>query len=563
MNASFKLVNMLGYSQVFDDDPKSILDYLSGMGRQRLVTVLVGLIPFSNKNSKFQSPREFIEMFFEAENNQIANDIFDSVIKHSKNNPSKEFTLISTESVLYLLEFAYDNIKVEEILSNREFEINLFKALLVQNDILFKKQDVAIRSVENVDQKLKLAALSIANTFPNTDILNYDIIEVLVSQIVKSVSFFEFLELKLDTTKLLDEFYSQVNVKNWKEYFQRLLPIIMSSIVSAEEIHTNVSIPKDGLFEENCKFLDKLSIFDSDLLTDFDFRKVRSKPLLKIDEGAYKVLYRLFLAEVLHKGLYFKISEINRNLSSTNIKEFRGYYCDEFSEKYLFYKQLKYIFKNRYIEFSGEEMKKGGLVAEPDYYVRNGNKIFLFESKDVLISAQVKSSYDFSLYETELKKRFLRDGKQNKAVLQLINNVKRILKYEFSFDYKYDALKVRIYPILVLHDHQFNVPGLNYIINEWFQNEVQELGRQGFNITKVQPLLIIEMGSLILHQEVFREKRVVLDEVIDQYFKFIGNEKNPLNSLEPFANFATRLIRDKGKSRIPKVLLDLGLKLFE
>jgi len=554
---------MLGYSQVFDDEPKSILDCLSGMGRQRLISVLVGLIPFSNKNSKFQSPKEFIEMFFEAENNQIANDIFDRVIEYSENNPDKEVTLVSTESVLYLLEFAYDNIKDDETLSNQEFEISLFKALLIQNEILFKKQDVAIRSTDNVDQKLKLAALSIANTFPNTDILNYDIIEVLVSQIVKSVSFFEFLELHTNTNKLLDEFYSQVKVKNWKEYFQRLLPIIMSSIISADETHTNVSIPKDDLFEENCKFLDKLSIFDSDLLTDFDFRKIRGKPLLKINEGEYKVLYRLFLAEVLHKGLYFKISEINRNLSSTDIKEFRGYYCDEFSEKYLFYKQLKYIFKNRYIEFSGEEIRMRGLIAEPDYYVRNGNKIFLFESKDVLISAQVKSSYDFSLYEKELKKRFLRDGNQNKAVLQLVNNVKRILNYEFSFDSRYDALKVRIYPILVLHDHQFNVPGLNFIVNEWFQDKVQELGRQGFDITKVQPLIIIEMGSLLLHQEVFREKRIALEDVIDQYYIFIGNKKSPLNSLEPFANFVTRLIKDKGKSRIPKVILDLGLKIFE
>lgn len=48
----------------------------------------------------------------------------------------------------------------------------------------------------------------------------------------------------------------------------------------------------------------------------------------------------------------------------------------------------KNIFKK-----SGEEIKNTyNIDAEPDYYIRNGNKIYLFESKDILIPSEVKIS---------------------------------------------------------------------------------------------------------------------------------------------------------------------------
>ena len=111
---------------------------------------------------------------------------------------------------------------------------------------------------------------------------------------------------------------------------------------------------------------------------------------------------------MLHKGVYFKLYEINNGLvKPEKVKgNFRSFYCDEFSEKILLYKTLNSIFKNKYKELSGEEIKTNyNIDAEPDYYIRNGNSIFLFESKDILINATIKSTYDFTQYESEFRKK--------------------------------------------------------------------------------------------------------------------------------------------------------------
>lgn len=83
-----------------------------------------------------------------------------------------------------------------------------------------------------------------------------------------------------------------------------------------------------------------------------------------------------------------------------------------------------------------------GIIAEPDYYIRNGNKIFLFESKDILIPSETKVSNDYENISSELKKRLYYEEKRNggidnKAVLQLLNNTQKILRKTAEWDQGY------------------------------------------------------------------------------------------------------------------------------
>ncbi len=200
----------------------------------------------------------------------------------------------------------------------------------------------------------------------------------------------------------------------------------------------------------------------------------------------------MFVLELVHKGLFFKLSEINRSLSKEEkVKgDFRGFYCNEFSEKYLFYKIVNTIFNNRYIEYSGSQIKVFNIEAEPDYYIRNGNKIFLFESKDILINKSIKPTYNFSKYEPEFKKKlYFEENKgkiENKAVLQLTINIERILKMELPIDTRYKHRSIFIYPIIVLHYHQFDIAGLNVIVNSWFAYELNLLKIKGLNIDRIK-----------------------------------------------------------------------------
>lgn len=558
-----KIVHTMGYSDFFEEEPNEILDYLEGIGKTKLTETLIGLIPFSSKDSKFQDTNELISIFFKKENEDFAFEIYDKIARYKEEKGINSVSLITTENILYLLEICLESISNNESKNDNEIEIDLFKAILIQNEIIFKKQDISIKSVENVKKELKLASLSLTNTFANSDLHNHNFKEIIQSQVLKSVMFFEFLESTEKTKLLLDVFYSEFKVKSWKQYLIKLLPIIFQFNNLEIEQHSKIVIPKNNDYESNIEFLDKHSLGNEEKYTDFDFRKIRSNPILKVSEDTYLIIFRLFLIEMIHKGLYFHFLRINRSQKDSSIAEFRGFYCSEFSEKFLLYKLLNHIFKNRYIEYSGEEILNEGITGEPDYYVRNGNKIFLFENKDVLVPANIKVSYDYTIYEKDLKKKFLKDGKQKKAILQLINNIEKILIGEFTIDNRYKYHKAKIYPILVLHDHQYNIPGLNYIINNWFQEELVKLKEKNINISNIQPIVIIEINSLILHQDILRDKKIKFEEILNLYIKFFTDSTKPFNNLEIFSQFFNNYVDDKNIRRVPQHILDIGLKIFE
>src|SRR5690606_9888133 len=127
------------------------------------------------------------------------------------------------------------------------------------------------------------------------------------------------------------------------------------------------------------------------------------------------------------------------------------------------------------------------------------------ESKDFLIRADKKATFDFNVYEEEIGKTLhfeLRPNGTKKAgaVLQLINNIKRILKKEFTADTAYHYKDVFIYPVLITHDHQYDTPGFNDLVNDWFQDELNTLEEEGLFIKRVKPIVVVNIDSLIFHQ---------------------------------------------------------------
>ena len=176
----------------------------------------------------------------------------------------------------------------------------------------------------------------------------------------------------------------------------------------------------------------------------------------------------LFIAEKIYNGLHFMLSKINSTFPKAEQIDIKGELGGNFSENHLFYSIIERITQTKYKEFRGQVLKeshKNSLPSEPDYYLRNGKNIMLFESKDVLLKADVKISYDYKLITEELSKKFYKNGTSDKAVLQIIRNIKRVLKQEFSFDKAYTAKNVNIYPIVITHHRMYDTSGVNYLIN--------------------------------------------------------------------------------------------------
>ena len=140
----------------------------------------------------------------------------------------------------------------------------------------------------------------------------------------------------------------------------------------------------------------------------------------------------------------------------------------------------------------------------------------LFENKDIKISDKVISSKQYDLLESELHKKLI----TSKGISQLIYNIKQIERKTFQWDSRIPN-NPKIYPILVIDDSSLCAPGLNYILNEEFQ---QQLKNEKIKI-KVYPLVIVELDTLIAFANYFQLRDVRFKKLLEQYYEYISRNK--------------------------------------
>lgn len=575
-----KLGQILEYEVAFPGEEKlSIEQYLGGGSRSMILNSAVFFLGFKDSKSKYADNREFIGMFFREENSSLANQVYDRIKELEKKNIL--ISIINAYSSLKLFEYYFSKAEEPEMQTQAEFEVNLFKAYLVLNSEFTEKQRVAFPSVQESDEELKIPMMLFCMEYPVSDKSNYDISHIWVTQIIKSIYLFQFLETHEKTRPLLSAFLSYFNCSTWREYLKSLLPLTMAAMQREKEAHTDNIIEQGENFEKRCAFVEKLIIKDNDEMDKNDFLTTRGKPFYKVKEGVYRIIFNLFVVEKIFKGVYFLLRDINKTLpSATRIKEIKSFYGDEFSEKTLCYNVIESIYHDKSIRFSGKALADMKIDAAPDYYVRKGKNILLIESKDFLITAEKKMSFDFKVYEEEfgriLDYEEMQDGKiKPKAVMQLINSVRRILKKEFSADTNYYHKDVFIYPVLLTHDRQYDTIGFNELIDFWFQDALQELAEEGLFIHHIKPLSVVNIDSLIYHQvglangislhemlKTYHESKVVERQKTKNFkskmeYRSLEERKKAIRSkLIPFSMFIDNYFHRKSISKSPS-LLDL------
>jgi hypothetical protein len=573
------------YSQLFEGEVPTLNSLLKGISRSMLLKAGSYFLGFANEGSKYSNFKDFLEMFFRAENAAIGNRIYKNILA-LKGGSEMGISFVNPQSILQLFEYCYNNLDENESQSEAEAEVNTFKAIILLNQLNNECQGRGLAKTKHIEDEIKVPAISLAMSYPNSEFINYNLPEILIAQLVKAVYLFEFLENRDDTKPLLAAFLGNFNCQDWKEYLRRLLPIVIAVTNAKREGIIDIVIEKNGDFDSSVAFVNNLILSQDELLEEgYDFRAIRSRPLYSFEEGTYTVVYPLFVIEMVFKGLYFKMKQIHDNLPKEQKirgSNFRSFYCDNFSEQELLYKTLDEIYQGQnFVRHSGSYIKGTfGVIGEPDYYIRNGNSALLFESKDILIDGNIKSTFDYQLYESEFCKKLYYDTDDNgkkskKAVLQLLNNIERLLANQLANDTDYDSSTLNIYPILILHDRQYNVAGLNAIVNYWFSKELSLLKEKGVNIDNVRPIAIIDIDTLILYEEVFKSGNISLDGVIDRYVEYITPNKKKVyrsqeevefeltKKLNPFSLFLTNYINDNNLNKKPKILFEKVLKAFE
>lgn len=571
----FRLVQLLEFKVAFPtEEPKSVEEYLKGGNRDIILNAAAFFLGFNNQKSKYDDPKEALKMFFRTENQSFANLIYSKIKALEK--PVRIFNIYSN---LKLFEIFFSMEEQVETQFDAEFEVNLFKALLVLNSEYTLKQSLAFSSTRKVSDDLRFPMLLLCMSLPVSDKINYNINVLWVSQFMKAMNLFQFLEREPRTQQLLSDFLKRFNCSSWKEYLIRLLPLTFSVIRKENEAHIDIPIKPGKDFEGDCGFLEKLSVHTEDEMAESDFLTLRSKPFYKISEGVYRIIFGLFVVEKIFKGAYFILSEINNSLPKKDkILDLKSLFGEEFSEKVLCYKIFREIYPNHCISISGKEFTDRKIDGAPDYYVRKGKNILLIESKDFLIPARIKDSFDFDQYASEFEKKLyfteVKGIKKPKAVLQLINNIKIILKNELQLDTDYKYREVTIYPILLIHDHQFDVEGFNHLINYWFQKELEFLHEEGYFINRIKPLVVVNIDYLIHHQETLR-KKMSFHEVLDLYVEHIRvqpflkfRSEQEMNNYQTskmitFSTFMDNYFVKRGWKDMPPEFLELGHSLFD
>ncbi|HZL09110.1 MAG TPA: hypothetical protein VFC65_03865 [Prolixibacteraceae bacterium] len=520
-------IEIIDFEKVFEgENSEDYLTKIEDIPKRLLVEVASYFVSANPDNELVKDYKHFLSKLFGKENNKLANEINDKTVQYKKEK-SKTVGILNPRTSLKLFETVLTQNQEDIEISDKDLEILIFKIYLALNTQLNKNDNLIIESTKKFSQYPDLICLAIGNSLPISDISNYNLKSVFVGQILKAIFLFEFLSTQDSSQTLLENFYARFRVTDYKGFLQKIFPIAFFVISAKHEGSMTLEVKKDENYESNIDFLDNLVVSKIDYVdNDIDYLTLRANPLYKLSDTSYRVISPLFAIEKIFNGLYFLLKEINDAFDKTSQIKLRQLITFEFSEKYLLYKIIERTYEKKYFKLSGEQMKTPGA---PDYYIRNGNKVFLFESKDILIRADIKESYDFEQYEKALKEKlyFETNGKKEspKAVRQLTNFAKSLLNGNFNEDKNYKPNSIRIYPIILLHNRQLDILGLNNLINIWFELEKDEIEKTGLSTKNLRKPTIIHIDTLLVMHEQLASGKYQLDELLDEYQNVInGNQ---------------------------------------
>lgn len=566
---------LLEFKTVFPDE--NYLDYLGEIhviSPQVLIDFATTFLRFHLGDEGTSNLETLFGKWFGFENAKLASGILYTIHLFQKERNAK-VVIINEITSLMIMEAALGSKAKKMHLSGSEFEILIFKIYLAYNQKLTEDEEFIEETTKSLNYPQNVFGILITQTLKQSDIIFYNLKEQLVVQMVKAIYFFEEIIDKVEFRPLLIEFYKFYEVKDYVDFMKRFMALCVLIFKAEYAGKIDLVVQEDDVI--SLSFLEKLSLPDINIGEDIDFGNIRSHPLIKVENNKFRIIFPLFVIEKLYNGLYFKLRDLNENLpEQSKIINLRSRLTFDFSEKSLLYKLIERSYGKKYIQKSGELIRESGIEGFVDFYIRNGRKVFLFESKDILINAVIKNSNNYPRIEEELKKKLYyeeRDGRRiQRAILQLINSIRVLLDGGFSLDGMNKPKSLTIYPIIVLYNRQLEILGLNQVVKSWFRHELLKLRELSYDINNVKDVVIMNVDNLILYSDKISNRTIRLEDMIDRYNKFtdisvVMNRK--FNSLDhrdstfrssciTFSEF----LRKINKWEKPKIFDEMGKTLF-
>lgn len=490
--------------------------------------------------------------FFSSHSEKHLEDLNNRFGQLTKISGQKIFCYCTTKTSLELMRFIF-SIPINEYKNDgdiEDFEYDLFRVILQINEKLM--------SFESTNEQ-NLATLSFLNFFIMNDISGQDFRDVFIRQVQYYSILSKFIETDSACDKAKETFYKSAGITKMSDYAKTWLVLIAFEFEYQKKqekgcpvIDLNRLQDVDGML--NIPVLDFLSINLNEYISysnteiksrdiNVDYRIFRSRPLIKISDKKYIIYCFPILVERLYNSLFFDLKD--------SFKDAFNFYNKDFVEKGLFQPQVlqclnekitSKIYPPREMILCRDKIKEED--NQPDFYLRENDNLILFECKAIRINGELKDKSDIDellnilknkLYcsiENIDKSRGKKKNAERVGVTQLVQQMKMIDADTFKWDNKIPD-EVAYYPVIILEDPRFVVPGLSYIINSWYKPLVeQELPDQ-----MCHPVVVMSIDVLMLYSHIFKVQG--FHNVFDKYFqKAVRYSANGVTwTFEPFADF--------------------------
>ena len=357
-----------------------------------------------------------------------------------------------------------------------------------------------------------------------------DINELVRNQNIRTGKFFNFVSQHPQLKDLYDEFLQVYGLISWKDYLRTYWSILALARYKTGVINFERLRDEDELLSEQIVDKDSIDIHEVISLEDnVDYQAFREKPFIKIAPHEYAVIDVSFMIYRMFDGLYFIFNDLWQCKHPDNTQGFNTIFTTEFSEGTVLVNCLKEVANTHgWLSLTDNECKsivpERKLSSPPDFYIRDGKDVILFECKDVKIPKEVKAEGTIQQLLDEVDKDFVgyHDTKKNKwrykGVGQLVRNAKRILEGEFIWDKNVDKNN-RIFLVLVLADgRQVDAGWKNYLQRKMRE----ECIRQETDYKKICPLILTDLGTITFYKGNFK-KSGFLQYFISYYEKTTFN----------------------------------------
>lgn len=331
-------------------------------------------------------------------------------------------------------------------------------------------------------------------------------------------------------------FCKEKQIASAKKYLDE---IILTFLMMGENDRSNCRIGFEDSDKAAIHFYDGLSINPVGYKHDSDFLMMREKPLLKTGLNIYNIMYMRMFLDKAFTGLLFdmkdalvKVGLLDEKNGYMNLRSMLG---ADFSERFFFYELMKRCFGQQYVSYSGADLEKALGEGMPDYYMRRGNRVFVFECKDAQVASKKKLSGDYETIKNAIFEKYVANKKgHGKGIAQLASVIEsKLPMIQKEVDVNAPKSVMFVFPIIVYFDDCLDVEGPNYLLNKEFRRDLE--GRNVSTDYEVKDLVMVNIEQLMRLENFFADGKLDLAYLINGYIDY--KEQAELNQVFPFNKF--------------------------